>query len=93
MLTNHSKTGSLSSNLTFFLKNYMATVCEASLSKVKVPVLYVLVHPGRAIHQFKDLMGLKLASNEISIHMRKMGGKRSHITNYGPLQWETSLRN
>ncbi len=94
MLTNHSKTGSLCSDLTFFFW-FLYGHCVRGLTQQSEGTTTVGASspwPGYTPNQ--GFNGLEeLPSNEISFHMRNMGDKRRHITNYGRLQWETLLRN
>jgi hypothetical protein len=92
MLTSHTETGCLSSNLTF---SFLVFICPlqglAQQGEGTTTVGASSPWPGYTPNQ--GFMGLKLPRHEISIHMKKMGDKRRQVTNCGPLQWETLQRN
>jgi hypothetical protein len=92
MLTNHTERGCLSSNLSLFSLVFICPLHGlAPQGEGTTTVAAISPSPGYTLNQ--GFMGLKLPSHEISIHKQKMGDKRRHITNYGPLQWETLQRN
>jgi hypothetical protein len=84
MLTNHTETGSLSSNLSIFFLFFMWPL-QGLAQQGEGTSTVGASSPWLGSTPHQGFMGLKLPSHEISIHMEKTGDKRRHITNCGPL--------